>query len=394
MPMSRRLSAAALGVFLAGSLVQPSFATLAPTMPALSSTVRPAASAQGDWLARLNQMRAQYGAGPVTIDPTLTAHAQSWSQQMANRGQIGHGDLVGAQNVAASYGRDASEVGFIEQWATAPYHQVNQLHPSLSKVGIGLAQGRDGMTYATLNLSGSGSQGSWPQVWPKGAESLTEYSGGEIPDPVANCPAKTGREYGLPIVVGMGDRGTNATGWQATLKENGVDVPVCITPNKDSGFVIPLRPLTPGAHYTGTATATVNGQTRTAQIDFRSATDGSPAPAPTATATPTPSPEPSQSTPPAPVPSTTAEPTASPTASVTPTATPTPQPSTTAEPTPTRAPEPEPTRQPAPEPTPSETATPTPTPTPEPTPAPKPGPVERCADWFAELIRSLIGFFR
>lgn len=361
MPTTTRLGAVLLGSVLAAGLAQPALAST-PVAPQ-ARLVRPAADTQADWLARINQMRAQYGAGPLTIDATLTRHAQSWSQQMAARGQISHGDLVGAQNVAASYGRDASAVAFIEQWASAPYHQVNQLHPSLNRVGIGLATGSDGMTYATLNLSSQGPTpaAQWPQVWPTGSETLTRYSGGEMPDPMANCPRPTGDGYGLPIVVGMAERGTQATGWSATLKQDGAPVEVCITPNRESAFIIPLRPLAPGAHYTGSVRATVAGQARTATIDFTSGKGSDPAPVVTPTATPTATPKPVV--------------TPSPVTPPRPTVTPTPIP-------------PRPVTTPKPVvPTATPTASPTPTPAPRPAPEPRDDIHQRIIDVIRDLIR-------
>lgn len=253
-------------------------ATPAPTVRAGATAVAAPA-----WLVRLNQMRAQYGSGALSLDSGLAQSAQAWAQHLADTNAFEHGGLpesgyaaVG-QNIAMAWPGSTNPQSAIEQWAAAPFHAAGQLNAVFRLVGVGSATTADGATITVLNLGAT----SWTvppeiQVWPHGPETLTQYPGNEMPDPVAACPAPQG-SYGLPIVARIGGAQT-VTYDGATLYEDGVVMPTCLTRAADAGFgdelfVIPLRPLRPGSTYTGQVRAHYtddNGATytRTAPLDF------------------------------------------------------------------------------------------------------------------------------
>jgi uncharacterized protein YkwD len=100
----------------------------------------------------LNQVRAQYGRGPLQCDPAGANVARQHSQDMCNRGYFSHTSPDGktpwarlqaggvpfssaGENIAMGY-QSAQSVH--NGWMNSPGHQQNMLSGSWTRVGIGL----------------------------------------------------------------------------------------------------------------------------------------------------------------------------------------------------------------------------------------------------------------
>ncbi len=111
----------------------------------------------------VNQARAQAGCGAVTADPALAAVARDHSADMRDRGYFSHTtpeglspfDRAGAAGISyaraenIAYGqRDAAAV--MDAWMNSPGHRANILDCSLSRLGVGVAEGPGGPWWTQL----------------------------------------------------------------------------------------------------------------------------------------------------------------------------------------------------------------------------------------------------
>lgn len=92
-------------------------------------------------LELLNQLRAQYGAGPVTYDPGMSAEAMAWSQEMSRSG-FRHSSLGYAENIAwhsqSAMSPTLAAETLHDMWRNSPGHFNNMINPNHTRVGIGL----------------------------------------------------------------------------------------------------------------------------------------------------------------------------------------------------------------------------------------------------------------
>jgi hypothetical protein len=128
------------GYFPAGSDYRPlTPARLLDSRPEPPPPPSDAAAAQS--LALLNQIRAAYGAGPVTYDPGMSAQALGWSQEMSRSG-FRHSSLGYTENVAwhssSSMSPTVAATTLHSMWVNSPDHFRNMIDPRWTKVGIGL----------------------------------------------------------------------------------------------------------------------------------------------------------------------------------------------------------------------------------------------------------------
>ncbi|WP_091108894.1 CAP domain-containing protein [Geodermatophilus dictyosporus] len=114
-------------------------------------------------LALVNQERAAAGCGPVAADAALAAVARAHSADMRDRGYFSHDTPEGldpfdraraagvtyarAENIAAGQ-RDAAAV--MASWMDSPGHRTNILNCSLTKLGVGVAEGSGGPWWTQL----------------------------------------------------------------------------------------------------------------------------------------------------------------------------------------------------------------------------------------------------
>ncbi|MEU9114737.1 CAP domain-containing protein [Streptomyces sp. NPDC048483] len=135
--------------------------TPAPTTPRSSATPSPSAdpgsSAEAQVLSLVNQERAQAGCSPVTADKQLAGLAQSFSDDMAERGFFDHTDPdgdtpwdrardlgitdLGGENIARG---QANAQSVMDSWMNSPGHRANILNCDYKTLGVGVHYGPGG----------------------------------------------------------------------------------------------------------------------------------------------------------------------------------------------------------------------------------------------------------
>ncbi|SFI63513.1 CAP domain-containing protein [Albimonas pacifica] len=116
----------------------------------------------------LSDWRAARGLAPLRVDPGAQAAAQAWAERLAAQGRLAHrgpdGAGVGERLSAAGVGwRTAAEnlaagpiadaAALLALWEESPGHRANLASAEVSRAGLGLACGGDGLT-AALALAG------------------------------------------------------------------------------------------------------------------------------------------------------------------------------------------------------------------------------------------------
>jgi uncharacterized protein YkwD len=135
----------------------------APAAAAMTAATPAASGSEAAVLDLVNQARAQAGCGAVTADPALAAVARAHSADMRDRGYFSHTtpeglspfDRAGAAGISyaraenIAYGqRDAAAV--MDAWMNSAGHRANILNCSLSKLGVGVAEGPGGPWWTQL----------------------------------------------------------------------------------------------------------------------------------------------------------------------------------------------------------------------------------------------------
>ncbi len=150
--------------------------TVAATTPAnpAAPDASPAAAWQTEMLDRLNALRAEAGAAPLTLCSRLSTAAGDYARVMAANNHFSHtgpdgsspGDRVAAagygsnvtwgENIAAGY-QSVPEV--MQGWRDSPGHYANMVRTSFSHVGFGKAE-LSSSTYGTYWVQNFGAGGT------------------------------------------------------------------------------------------------------------------------------------------------------------------------------------------------------------------------------------------
>jgi uncharacterized protein YkwD len=141
---------------------EPAPAPKAAPAPAPAVAAPSDGSTEGQVLALVNAERAAAGCGALSADGGLASVARAHSEDMRDRGYFDHVNLDGldpfdradragvsarAENIAWGQ-RDAAEV--MESWMTSAGHRANILNCSLTRLGVGVAQGSGGPWWTQL----------------------------------------------------------------------------------------------------------------------------------------------------------------------------------------------------------------------------------------------------
>jgi uncharacterized protein YkwD len=99
-------------------------------------------------LGQMNQVRAQYGLPPLTLDPDLERAARAHSRDMLASNVFEHGDFadrmfqfdvtgaVAGENIAWGTGPRGCAQGIVLAWLASPDHRANLLRQSFTRVGV------------------------------------------------------------------------------------------------------------------------------------------------------------------------------------------------------------------------------------------------------------------
>lgn len=103
------------------------------------------ASAEGDFLARINQLRAENGVAPLAHDGQMTDVARRWSGEMARRNELSHNPNLKSevQNwriVGENVGVGSNVAMLQRAFEESPRHRENMLNAKYTHAGIGVVE--------------------------------------------------------------------------------------------------------------------------------------------------------------------------------------------------------------------------------------------------------------
>ncbi|MFF4696851.1 CAP domain-containing protein [Streptomyces chattanoogensis] len=135
----------------------PASAPASESSAAPSQSADPESSAEAEVLSLVNQERAQAGCAPVTAGRQLAGLAQSFSDDMAERGFFDHTDPdgdtpwdrareqgidnLGGENIARG---QANAQSVMDSWMDSPGHRANILNCEYKTLGVGAHFGPGG----------------------------------------------------------------------------------------------------------------------------------------------------------------------------------------------------------------------------------------------------------
>lgn len=233
-------------------------------------------------LAQVNGYRKHAGLAPVALDAGLShgcqAHADYLVQNVADRSTEGVGaheedpKLPGYSEAgrragqAADIAMDIEPLRAVPEWMATLFHRVPILDPNLRRIGFGIADaGRPHWRVVVDVNSGRGSDR--PVLYPADGQKDVPpaYHAGERPDPI---PESKDKKAGYPVTVTFPHGATVKDAVAHLADADGHEVPAWVsTPEKtvdrelqrNSVCLIARQPLRPGARYTATVTARVDG---------------------------------------------------------------------------------------------------------------------------------------
>lgn len=114
---------------------------LLDTRPPMPPPPTPTTESAQHSLTLLNQLRAQYGVGPVAFDEGMSSQALGWSAEMSRSG-FRHSSLGYAENIAwhslSSMSPTQAAAELHKMWVNSPGHFQNMIDSRWTRVGIGL----------------------------------------------------------------------------------------------------------------------------------------------------------------------------------------------------------------------------------------------------------------
>jgi uncharacterized protein YkwD len=190
------------------------------------------ASAEEAIVALVNEERAAYGLGPVSVDPRLREAARGHSKDMGDLGFFDHTspvagkakftDRIKAQghnkfgaageNIAmGGFKASARADNFMNMWMNSSGHRANILTEDFQYIGVGVYITSSGEAYATQVFSSLGSTGASPKApiqtpkWTQpeevptpevifGGEEESEVYVPSTPAPKRNAPPQSDRD--------------------------------------------------------------------------------------------------------------------------------------------------------------------------------------------------------
>ena len=110
------------------------------------------------FLARLNELRAAHGVGPLTTRGDLADVARRWSQHMSAASGISHNPNLAAQappawhKLGENVGMGMDVQGLHDAFVASPTHFRNMVDGAFEAVGIGVVHDAAGTIFVTVDL--------------------------------------------------------------------------------------------------------------------------------------------------------------------------------------------------------------------------------------------------
>lgn len=113
------------------------------------------ATAEAEFVASINQLRASKGLSQLEVHGELHALGRSWAGEMASRDQISHNPNL-ANAVKADWQKLGENVGvgmtvprLHQAFIDSPTHYKNLVDPAWTHIGVGVVLGRDGAIFTS-----------------------------------------------------------------------------------------------------------------------------------------------------------------------------------------------------------------------------------------------------
>lgn len=114
-------------------------------------------------LQEINEVRREAKLAELTLEPRLNSLAQLWAVRLAEEQRLVHRSMDNLKQVVVGNGwrgmnenlhrsTDGDDPAYvIRSWMNSPRHKGNLLMPNIRLAGLGIAKGKDGLTYVTFN---------------------------------------------------------------------------------------------------------------------------------------------------------------------------------------------------------------------------------------------------
>jgi len=106
-----------------------------------------AADGPGDYVGRINGLRASVGVQSLQVDGELTAAAQACAQRMAATNTLSHSPDITSGitqawlKVGENVGVGPDDATIFAAFVASPHHYANLVDPDFNRVGVGVANG-------------------------------------------------------------------------------------------------------------------------------------------------------------------------------------------------------------------------------------------------------------
>lgn len=125
------------------------------TVAAPASAQTDPATAEAEFVAAINELRASKGLSQLEVHPELLALGRSWAGEMAKVDRISHNPNL-ANAVKADWQKLGENVGvgmtvpkLHQAFIDSPAHYKNLVDPAWTHIGVGVVLGRDGAIFTS-----------------------------------------------------------------------------------------------------------------------------------------------------------------------------------------------------------------------------------------------------
>jgi hypothetical protein len=166
---------------------------------------------EADFVAGINQVRANAGLPGLRVDPELTAIAQRWSATMAGQNRIWHNPNLTSEATMAwtligeNVGTGYDVPTLMDAFVNSPAHYANLVEDEYQYVGVGVTWGSDGRMYTahvfmTLDQASAAAPAPAPAPAPEPAPAPApeEAPASAAPATEAAAPAPTPAPTPIP----------------------------------------------------------------------------------------------------------------------------------------------------------------------------------------------------
>ena len=175
--------------FVFGLILAVAVSTLLYPAAAQAST----ATDEAAFVAKINELRASKGLGPLQVNANLAAKARAWSAGMAAANRIWHSTLSDGvtedwKKLGENVGMGGSVDGLHRAFVNSPHHYENLVDPAFGQVGVGIVMGGDTIFVTQVFMQLMPGATSAPVVIPTTPVTLPKRTTTTTPKPAVPAP--------------------------------------------------------------------------------------------------------------------------------------------------------------------------------------------------------------